>query len=58
MDVKNDFIQGTLEEEVYMTLSPGHKSENNTNLVYRLKKSIYELKQSPRAWYDKLSHFF
>jgi Reverse transcriptase (RNA-dependent DNA polymerase) len=49
MDVKNDFIQGTLEEEVYMTLSPGHKSENNTKLVYRLKKSIYELKQSPRV---------
>ena len=57
MDVKNAFLQGTLEEEVYMTLPPGHRLENNTNLVCRLKKSIYGLKQSPRAWYGKLSHF-
>ena len=57
MDVKNAFLQGTLEEEVYMTLPPGHKKEQNFNLVCRLRKSIYGLKQSPRAWYGKLSHF-
>jgi Reverse transcriptase (RNA-dependent DNA polymerase) len=55
MDVKNAFLQGTLEEEVYMSLPPGYIRENTSNLVCRLNKSIYGLKQSPRAWYDKLS---
>jgi Reverse transcriptase (RNA-dependent DNA polymerase) len=58
MDVKNAFLQGTLEEEVYMTLPPGHKKKNMSNIVCRLKKSIYGLKQTPRAWYDKLNYFF
>ena len=57
MDVKNAFLQGTLEEEVYMSLPPGHKLENNSNLVCRLNKAIYGLKQSPRAWYGKLSSY-
>jgi Reverse transcriptase (RNA-dependent DNA polymerase) len=57
MNVKNTFLQGTLEEEVYMTLPPSHKRKNMSNLVCRLNKSIYGLKQSPRAWYEKLSHF-
>jgi Reverse transcriptase (RNA-dependent DNA polymerase) len=57
MDVKNIFLQGTLEEEVYMTLPSGHKRENMSNLVCRLNKFIYGLKQSPRAWYGKLSQF-
>jgi Reverse transcriptase (RNA-dependent DNA polymerase) len=39
------------------TLPPGHKRENVPNLVCRLNKSIYGLKQSPRAWYEKLNHF-
>jgi Reverse transcriptase (RNA-dependent DNA polymerase) len=58
MDVKNVFLQGTLEEVVYMNLPPGHKMENVSNIVCRLKKkTIYGLKQSPRAWYGKLSQF-
>jgi Reverse transcriptase (RNA-dependent DNA polymerase) len=57
MDVKNVFLQGTLEEEVYMTLPPGHKKKKMSNVVCRLKKSIYGLKQTPRAWYDKLNYF-
>jgi Reverse transcriptase (RNA-dependent DNA polymerase) len=55
MDVKNVFLQGTLEEVVYMSLPPGYAQEDNTNLVCKLRKSIYGLKQSPRAWYGKLS---
>jgi Reverse transcriptase (RNA-dependent DNA polymerase) len=49
MDVKNVFLQVTLEEDVYMNLSPGHKMENVSNIVCRLKKSIYDLKESSRA---------
>jgi Reverse transcriptase (RNA-dependent DNA polymerase) len=48
MDVKNIILQGTLKEEVYMTFSPGHK-KNVSNLICRLKKIIYGLKQSPTA---------
>jgi Reverse transcriptase (RNA-dependent DNA polymerase) len=47
-----------LEEEVYMTLPPGHKNESNPSQVCKLKKTIYGLKQSPRAWYAKLSFSF
>ena len=43
MDVENIFLQGTLEEKMYMTLPPGHKMKNNSNIVCRLNKSIYEL---------------
>jgi Reverse transcriptase (RNA-dependent DNA polymerase) len=57
MDVKNAFLQGALEEEVYMTLPPGHQRENTSNLVCRLNKSIYGLNQSLKAWYGKLSQF-
>jgi Reverse transcriptase (RNA-dependent DNA polymerase)/Integrase core domain/gag-polypeptide of LTR copia-type/GAG-pre-integrase domain len=54
MDVKNAFLQGDLEEEVYMTPPPGYCE---TSKVCKLRKAIYGLKQSPRAWYAKLSTF-
>jgi Reverse transcriptase (RNA-dependent DNA polymerase) len=54
MDVKNIFLQGTLEDEVYMNLPPGHPKENDKNLACKLNKSIYGLKQSLREWYAKL----
>jgi Reverse transcriptase (RNA-dependent DNA polymerase) len=56
MDVKNAFLQGTLEEEVYMTLPHGYENDSNKDLVCKLNKSIYGLKQSLHVWYDKLSH--
>jgi hypothetical protein len=54
MDVKNAFLHGNHEEEVCMKLPPDHPQGSDPNLVCRLHKSIYRLKQSPRAWHAQL----
>ena len=51
MDVKTAFLNGDLEEEIYVQESVGFVNEGQENKVYRLLKSIYGLKQSPRQWY-------
>jgi hypothetical protein len=55
MDVKNVFLQGELEEQVYMAQPPGFHSETNSSVVCRLKKSLYGMKQALRAWNTKIT---
>jgi Reverse transcriptase (RNA-dependent DNA polymerase) len=50
MDVKTFFLNGDLEEDVYMTQLMGFEDPNNASKVCKLKRSIYGLKQASRSW--------
>uniref|UniRef100_A0A2N9GFK1 CCHC-type domain-containing protein n=1 Tax=Fagus sylvatica TaxID=28930 RepID=A0A2N9GFK1_FAGSY len=56
LDVKTAFLHGNLEEEIFMVQPEGFKQPGTENLVCRLKKSLYGLKQSPRQWLKSLLH--
>ena len=53
MDVKTTFLHGDLNEEIYMKRPKGFSVKGKKELVCKLKKYLYSLKQSPRKWYQK-----
>nr|GEV33215.1 retrovirus-related Pol polyprotein from transposon TNT 1-94 [Tanacetum cinerariifolium] len=57
MDVKTAFLNGKLPEEDYVRQPEGFVDQDNPTHIYRLKKTLYGLKQALCAWYDMLSNF-
>ncbi|GKC82153.1 retrovirus-related pol polyprotein from transposon TNT 1-94, partial [Tanacetum coccineum] len=57
MDVKTTFLNGELNEVVYVSQPEEFVDPEHPTHVYRLKKALYRLKQAPHAWYDKLSKY-
>ena len=57
MDIKIAFLHGDLEEEIYMKHPEGFIIKGKEELVCKLKKYLYRLKQSPRMWYQKFDSF-
>ena len=57
MDVKSAFLNGFINEEKHVEQPPDFQSFNFPNHIFKLKKAFYGLKQTPRAWYERLSKF-
>ncbi|OAE22678.1 hypothetical protein AXG93_2675s1110 [Marchantia polymorpha subsp. ruderalis] len=56
LDVKSAFLNGELQEEVYVAQPPDFAHVGEEHKVYRLHKALYGLRQAPRAWNMKLDH--
>lgn len=54
MDVKSTFLNGILEEEVYIRLPDGFALSKDKDMVCKLHKELYGLKKSPRTWFERL----
>ena len=54
MDVKSAFLNGYLEEEIFVEQPEGFVVQGQEEKVYRLRKALYGLKQAPRSWYSRI----
>jgi hypothetical protein len=57
MDVKNTFLYGVIQEEVFVRQPPSFENPMYPNRVYKLSKALYGLKQAPQAWYARVKTF-
>ena len=57
MDVKTAFLNGVVEEEVYVEQALGFETHDRQSHVCRLKKALYGLKQAPKTWYGRIDSF-
>ena len=57
MDVKIAFLNGVVEEEVYVEKPLGFETHDKESHVCRFKKSLYGLKHAPMTWYDRIDNF-
>lgn len=57
MDVNNAFLYGDLDHVIHMEQPKGFERKVYSDYVCKLKKVIYGLKQSPRAWFGKIAEF-
>jgi hypothetical protein len=57
LDIKNAFLHDTLMETVYCTQPVGFVDPAHLDMVYKLNRSLYDLKQVPRAWYSRFATF-
>ena len=57
MDVKSTFLNGYVSEEVYVVQPKGFINPVHSDHVYKLRKTLYVLKQALRAWYERLSTY-
>jgi len=58
LDVKSAFLNGFLEEKIYVEQPLGYIDAENEGKVYNLKKALYSLKQAPRAWNTRIDKYF
>ena len=58
LDIKNVFLHGNMQEEVYIEQPLGFLAQRSLGLVCKLCKSLYGLKQSPRVWFGRLVLWF
>ena len=57
MDMKSSFLNGILEEQVYVDQPLGYTVKGHEHKVFKLEKALYGLKQDPRAWYNRIDSY-